>query len=198
MSSNYNQNLENNINANNRLSNNNLNKELVFQNYANSFNDNILKSTLKGLNTFIVKKKLTLNGIWTSKISQEDPYSIFPLENTNENLILMNILFNSILVFSKKINEYLILLLNPEIKDSTSDEYVCLISAYSRSLIAKIKNFRDIKTKSFKLSKESLFEIKNLKDQFNLFDIQEGSKLISDITSFLSEFYEELKKHLST
>lgn len=174
------------------------NKESLFNNYVNSYDCNIIKSTLKGLNSYIIKKKLTLNGIWTSKISQDDPYTINSLDNPNDNLILVNLLFNSILVFSKKINEYLKLLLDTEIKDELSNEYVSLVSIYSKSLVSKIKNLKEIKNKHFKLSKESLFEIKNLKDQLNLFDIQGGSKLISETTSILNEFYEELKKHLTS
>lgn len=159
--------------------------------------DKLIKSVVETINHIISSKKLTLNGIWSSKITQEDPFVISPLDNSNENLILINILFNSILVFSKKITEKMGLIFSAEIKLDAKKEYVQEVCLLSRSLVSKIKNFREIKNKSFKLSKESLFEIKNLKDQFNVLDIQGGSKLITDTSEFLGDFYEEVRKHLA-
>lgn len=165
--------------------------------YSKSRQHPLVKKTIQNLNSVIVNKKLSFNNLWTSKINQDDPYAIQPLENSNENLILINILFNSILVFSKKINEMLIILLNQELNAVKKLEYVQKISVFSRSLMTKIRNFQEIKSKSFKLSKESLFEIKNLKDHFNMIVMPNGSESISKFAECLDEFYQDLTKHLA-
>lgn len=159
-----------------------------------------VSSSIKQLSNVINQKKLTFNNIWISKLSQEDIYMIKPLENSNENLILINILFNSILVFSKRINERLVILTSPTFLSKSNKEKEILVeevNKYSNSLICKVINFRVIKNKAFKISKENLFEIKSLKDQVNVFNIQGGSLFFDNLLFYLNDLYEDLVKHLS-
>ena len=161
-------------------------------------NDPLIKKITSNVNFIIQNKKLSLNNLYNNKNSIiEDPYQIQPLENVNENVILINIVFNSILVFGKKIDERLIQLLNPDLNHAKRIENIKNIIAFSKSLLIKIKNFKDIKTKSFKLSKESLYEIKSLKDHYTVFDIANGCKTLSSTLKCLEEFYIELEKHLA-
>ena len=133
----------------------------------NTSNENLLIT----FNKLIDNKKLQLNFIWANKITQEDLCTPKSLEDSHQNIKLINNIFLSILKHATKINEMFERVLYGENDDYLNQENLITLFITTASLIQKIKNFLEIKTKLFKKEKFLAEPLIKLEKYFGLFKV---------------------------
>lgn len=167
------------------------NNKLVYDFSKENYLDNNIDfiNNNENYNKMNVKQSVSQSQIESSNNNNNELKlnEIQKLENSNEHLILMNIVFNNIIDRSKRINEKIAYLLNEKIEknDQKLSETARSIFVLSQTLNYKIKNLRIIKNDTFKVSREFINELKNLRDSFNKIYIPPKSV---DILGNLSKF----------
>jgi hypothetical protein len=178
---------ENNSNSNINNSNNIYNSNLYLKENTQTNEKNLLSIH----NKLIDIKRLQFNYIWTNKITQEDLSTPKIFDNQKDNLQISKNIFNSIVKFSDRTNEIFNKILNNNSNIDNKDDYLNLLYITS-ALIQKMKNFLIIKSKHFKLNKDmmkSLIEVKNNYQIFqNYFKQNELAKKLDEYYQYIKEF----------
>jgi hypothetical protein len=145
----------------------------------------------------IDSKKLQFNYIWANKITQEELTTPKALEDNIMNLKLVQNTFDLILIISNKINAKFEFLFNiPEVLSEPNEEIcneVYNILRLTSAMIQKCKNFLEIKTKQFKITKESLLSLINLRKYYSTFVNNIKSE---DLSKRIDEYYQLIQNFL--
>ena len=163
----------------------------------NEFNE-IKEKGINVLNTLIENKKLQINYIWSNKINQIDPGIIKSIDDNQKNLILIKNIFNNLIKFTKIINDIFQFIHENEMQnfklDDNYNNKLSDLAFFLASLLHKIRNFLEIKIKSFKISKGMIEPIVILINYFKLFNNLKNNSLISikllEISDSIQNFYE--------
>jgi hypothetical protein len=145
---------------------------------------NVDVNSISKNNTLIDKlieaKKLQFNHIWACKITQEDLNIPQTYDDGKINICLMKNLSNSIIKFA--INLFQIF---ENSLYTAKDDYKELLYL-SNALVQKIENLSRIKSKDFKISKDSLEPLIRLQSLYKLFINNISS---NDLSKRLEEIY---------
>lgn len=164
----------------------------------NNLNSNDpLKVTLDILGNEIDLKKLQMNHIWCNKITQEDLNTPILLDDTNQQLQLLNNLFHSIITLANHINDHFEYLMSSseQIIEEKLEEFVynSLIIKTS-ALIQKLKNFIEVKNKQFKKERHFIDPLNKLQKFYTFIRMNSKSNssskkvelFLNTISDFLS------------
>lgn len=157
-------------------------------NLSNTNNDScdVEKTAFNICLNLVNLKKLQFNFIWSNKITQENLNTPKLFEDVKQNIILNEIILNSIIKFAEKINT-----LFKEILYSESNE-IDKLTLWTSALIQKMKNLLAVKNKNFSIKKESLKPLIELKQFYQLFQDEliqnELSKKLDDFYQYINEF----------
>jgi hypothetical protein len=153
--------------------------------------EDFLSLTTENINKIVESKKLQMNYIWCTKISQEDLNTPKILEDPGQHLQMLSNLFQSIVRLANKINEVFENLINTntgELSESNFEELCYSFMITTSALVRKLKNFIELKNKQFKKEKNAIEPLIKLQKYFGLFKLNfKGS-----LSKKLEEFYQHI------
>jgi hypothetical protein len=153
-------------------------------------NQDIISVATENLNIVIESKKLQMNYIWCTKISQEDLNTPKILEDPNQHLQLLSNMFESILRLATKVNvDFENLINSNEMKENNFNELCYNMMYLSSALVRKFKNFVELKNKQFKKDKNLIEPLLKLQKNFSLFKLNLKGKTLSKT---LEDFYQNI------
>ena len=159
-----------------------------------------IKKAYLSTNKIISHKKLQFNYIWTTKITQEDISIPTQLNDLQKNQALTKNILLSIIKFANKVNNtFENIFFNADkhiLNENQLFEEISEMMVVSVSILKKMKNFLEIKTKQFKINKFVVEPLTVLQRYFGLFKHnvkkEEISTRISEIHSTVTEFNDML------
>ena len=128
----------------------------------------ILQENEFNIDKIIENKKLQLNYIWSNKITQEDINHPRKLDSNEENLKLMKIILNSVMKIVKKIISLFEDIFDGNFEIFYMEDKAKKLVLLSSALIQKLKNFVDVKTRTFKPEKSFIDDMVKVLDYYKL------------------------------
>src|SRR5690606_17213442 len=134
----------------------------------------------------IESKKLQLNHIWATKITQEDMSTPKQFDDNKINVLVNKVVFDSIIKLANNINDTFQRIFR---QDEIYFEECEKIMLQTNALIHKIKIFMEIKVKLFKINEEMMEPLKAL---YKYYSFMRSNIGVTNLAKKIEEFYNTL------